>query len=157
MPSKYPKGKVENMKKATRLVAVVLTVAFVLSFSVAPFAAEAAAPRGGRAFRGGEGAPRFGMELNGRATAPRFGMEAGGGIGLWGAGFNFFWDADGNFLSRDVVIANLDNAVANGSITSAERDLLLERYEFCATSGGGAVGFRRGPGPGIRAFCPWLN
>ena len=123
-----------------KMVAVVLVVALMLATSVTAFAAQP----GGGGFRGGaEGAPRWGMQES-------------GGIGMWGAGSNFFWDADGNFLSRDAVVANLDNAVADGTITAAERDFLLERYDFCATSGGGAVGVRRGP-IGGGAFCPWLN
>ena len=81
------------------------------------------------------------------AAAPR-GVGLGSGvcreIGLPGAGLNFFWDAAGNLLSREVVEANLNNAVAVGDITAAQRDLLLERYDFCVTVGGGANGVRCG-------------
>ena len=55
-----------------------------------------------------------------------------------------FWDSDGNFLSRAEVEANLNAAVAAGTITVRERDLLLERYDFCAVYGCGAPGVRRG-------------
>ena len=65
-------------------------------------------------------------------------------IGMPGAGFNFFWDTEGNFLNREAVETNLNNAVANGSITAVQRDLILERYDWCASLGGGAVGIRCG-------------
>ena len=73
-----------------------------------------------------------------------------------------FWDADGNFLNRTDVEANLNAAVTAGTITAAERDLLLERYDFCAAYGGGAAGVRRGAGRGFGrdagrglGFCRW--
>ena len=65
-------------------------------------------------------------------------------IGIPGAGFNFFWDSNGNFLDRETVEANLDDAVAQGTITAAQRDLLIERFDWCLAYG------CRGLGPGQR-------
>ena len=79
-------------------------------------------------------------------------------------GIHHFWDADGNFLSRADVEANLNSAVAAGIMTAAERDWLLERYDFCAVYGGGALGVRRGcagrgfgrgAGAGRGLHCRW--
>ena len=134
-----------KMRKMKKILAVILTIAFILSFSLPLLAADFAPRGGGRGFRAGAAV----------ADAPRQGMEFSGGIGMWGAGFNYFWDADGNFLSRETVEANLATAVANGDLTAAQRDLLLERYDFCATRGGGASGSPRGLRGG--SFCPWLN
>ena len=125
-----------------KMFSVLLVIVLMLSFGTTVFAS--AAPAWGGGFMGGRGP----------ANAPRWGMQASGGIGLWGAGFAMFWDANGNFLSRSVVEANLASAVANGDITAAERDFLLARYDFCATLGGGAVGVPRGLGMGIWA---WQN
>ena len=61
---------------------------------------------------------------------------------------NHFWDSDGNFLSRADVEANLDAAVAAGTITAEDRALILERYDFCAVYGCGASGVRVGVGQG---------
>ena len=75
------------------------------------------------------------------------GMERGAcrEVGLQGMCFDFLRDADGNALSRDVVEANLNEAVANGVITAAQRDFLLERHELCAALADG-----RGQGVGRR-------
>ena len=63
---------------------------------------------------------------------------------------HLFWDAAGNFLSRAEVEANLNAAVGAGTITAAQRDLLLERFDFCAAFGCGASGARRcGAGRGF--------
>ena len=59
---------------------------------------------------------------------------------------NHFWDADGNFLSRADVEANLDAAVAAGTITAEDRAFILERYDFCAVYGCRASGVRCGAG-----------
>ena len=64
--------------------------------------------------------------------------------GRWSEQGHHFWDSDGNFLSRADVEANLDAAVTAGTITAEDRDFLLERYDFCAAYGGGALGRRCG-------------
>ena len=65
-------------------------------------------------------------------------------VGLRGVGRTFFRNADGSFMSRDAVLARLDDAVANGRITEAQRDFIIERYDFCRAVGGGATGIRCG-------------
>ena len=61
-----------------------------------------------------------------------FANEWCGGFGLgWRDGFANcpFRDASGNFLQRADIVDNLDALVADGSITAAQRDLWLERYD----------------------------
>ena len=65
-------------------------------------------------------------------------------LGIQGVGFNFFWDSDGNFLDRETVEASLDDAVAQGTITGLQRDLILERYDWCLAYGCGGLGLGRG-------------
>ena len=78
------------------------------------------------------------------------GAGFGGGacweMGLQGAGYAFFWDANGQFLSRDSVETAVNDSLANGSLTEAQRDFLLDMYEYCASLGGGATGVRCGGG-----------
>ena len=99
-----------------KIMAWTLVVVFTLGFTVTATAAEVT-PRGAG-----------------------FGRGICWEVGVQYACYNFFWDEDGNFLSRESVEVNLNNAVENGEITAAQRDLLLERYEFCAAYGGGAAG-----------------
>ena len=47
--------------------------------------------------------------------------------GTWGCPFR---DIHGNFLTRDDVVANLDALVADGRITSAQRDAWLEGFDL---------------------------
>ena len=95
------------------------------------------------------------------ASPPRWGAQLG--CICFDANSNHhFWDADGNFLSRADVEANLNSAVTAGTMTAAERDLLLERFDFCAVYGGGAFSVRRGGtgqgfgrGAGRGLHCRW--
>ena len=67
-----------------------------------------------------------------------------GGFGRgWQEGFARcpFREESGNFLQRADIEANLDALVADGSITAAQRDLWLERYDL--GFGPGRCGGRR--------------
>ena len=57
--------------------------------------------------------------------------------GFWGCPFR---DASGSFLSRADVVANLDALVADGTITQAQRDLWLERFDLGFGPGMGRFG-----------------
>ena len=76
----------------------------------------------------------------------------GAADGFWGCPFR---DASGNFLSRAGILENLDALVADGTITQAQRDLWLERYDQgfgLGRCGGGRWqnGNQRGGGRGWR-------
>ena len=90
----------------------------------------------------------------GRGFCQGFGVQGGfcWELGIQGAGFNFFWDSNGNFLDRETVEANLDDAVAQGIITAAQRDLILERYDWCLAYGCGGLG-----GFGLGGRCGGLG
>jgi hypothetical protein len=76
-------------------------------------------------------------------VAPGF---AGCQFGGWGmGGFGIMWDDDGTtFLGREAFEARVDDLIAQGLVSSADRTAFMERYDWCATYGGGAFG---------RGFC----
>lgn len=106
------------MKKKVIIVMGVLVLA--LSLSITAFAAVPAAPSDGY----------------------------GNGYGFCGGGYSLMWDQDGNFLDKDAFEANLDKLIEDGYILSEDRDYFLDRYDWCAENGGGAIGVRGGRGMG---------
>lgn len=72
--------------------------------------------------------------------------SAGYGYGYCGGGYGLMWDQDGSFLDQDAFEANLDKLIEDGYILSEDRDYFLEMYDWCSTSGGGAMGVRGGCG-----------
>ena len=52
------------------------------------------------------------------------------------------WNEDGTFMSRNEFEARLDSLITSRVILESDKSLLLERFDFCATYGAGATGFR---------------
>ena len=52
------------------------------------------------------------------------------------------WDEDGNFLTCEAFEERLDTWVAEGLITYQDRELMLERFDWCGQIGVGATGVR---------------
>jgi len=58
------------------------------------------------------------------------------------------WDDSGNFISRADFEQRVDDLIASGVITSADKDALMDRYDWCAANGIGAGLGGRGCGGG---------
>lgn len=52
-----------------------------------------------------------------------------------GLGYDLMIDANGNFLSQEDFEANLDKAIADGDIASADRGYYVKMYDYCAANG----------------------
>lgn len=87
----------------------------------------------------------FGISVTAMANEPVYGF-GGCQFGDRGmAGYGLMWAEDGRtFLSRDAFEDRVDDLIEQGLISSADKDALMERYDWCAANGGGALG---------RGFC----
>lgn len=93
----------------------------------------------------------LGMATAAFAAAP---ATTSASYGSCGGGYRLMWDQDGNFLDAEAFEDNLDKLIEDGFILAEDKDYYLERYEWCATYGGGST---RGCGRGMgRAMgCGW--
>ena len=107
-----------------KLFALMLVVILTFGFTTTVFGQSPWGPRNEWCFAG-EWCGGFGRGWQGLANCP-------------------FRDASGSFLQRADIVDNLDALVADGSITEAQRDLWLERYD---------LGF----GPGLCGGGRWQN
>lgn len=85
------------------------------------------------------------------AVSPTRSVNAG--FGGCGKGYSqqcytLMRDADGNLVSRDVFEKNLDEAIADGTFKSEDKEYFLERYDNCSKNGGALGGGRRCGGLG---------
>ena len=99
----------------------------------------------------------WGFESADGAWAPGMGWCGGGwgwSDGFWGCPFR---DASGNFLQRADVVANLDALVADGTVTQAQMDLWLERFDsgFFGMGRCGGGRFQNGNQRGGRRGWRW--
>ena len=130
-----------------KLFALALVIVLTFGFTTTAFANDPWGARGRGWCRGYESADG----AWGRGWCGGFGFADG----TWGCPFR---DAQGGFLPRADISANLDALVEDGSITEAQRDLWLERFDsglmgWCGRGGrwqNGARGGGRGFGGGWR-------
>ncbi len=111
---KYIKKEVVNMRK--KLISLVSVAVLALSMATVAFAAPA--------------------NLQYKTEAAAYG--ACGGLG-----YDLMRDANGNFLNKEDFEANLDKAIADGDIASADRGYYVEMFDYCVANGGsfGGRGF----------------
>jgi hypothetical protein len=105
---KCKKKEVVNMRK--KLISLVSVVVLALSMATAAFAAPANAQY--------------------KTGASTYGAACGG------LGYDLMRDANGNFLSQEDFEANLDKAIADGDIASADRGYYVEMFNYCVANGG---------------------
>jgi hypothetical protein len=67
------------------------------------------------------------------------------GCGMGGLG-GLMWDENGNFLDKDVFEKKIDSLIKDGTIAASDKEYFMERYDWCQTNGGGAMGVRGGGG-----------
>ena len=86
----------------------------------------------------------FGLETAamGNTTSSTTPPRAGYGQRCGGTGI--MWDENGNFLSKDAFDAKLDKLIKDGVLQKEYKEFYLERYDYCSTYGGGAIGVRGG-------------
>lgn len=68
-------------------------------------------------------------------NTPPFGAGAGG-YGI----YSLITDENGDFVSRDMFEANLDEAVADGTISAEDKESFLEMYDYRLANGGSEFG-----------------
>lgn len=112
--SKYIKKEVVNMKK--KLISLVSVVVLALSMATVAFAAPSNA---------------------------RYKTESADYASCGGLGYDLMRDSNGNFLSKEDFESNLDKAIADGDIASADRGYYVEMFDYCVANGGsfGGRGF----------------
>ncbi len=84
------------------------------------------------------------VSISTAAFAATTAVNYGNGCGICVTGDSLMWDEDGNFLNRESFESALDRLIEDGTICEEDRDYYLERYEWCSTYGGGAVGIHSG-------------
>lgn len=80
-----------------------------------------------------------------------------GGCSYAGICYDLMRDADGNIVSKDVLEANLDAAIADGTILEADRAYFIDMYDYCSVNGGIGMSGGRGAGRGMGRGCGGMN